>query len=61
MPAVHYYSFDSLVVIKLTIFSLNWCRKNEDKKSNRFETLDSLIFDCKIKNRLKLFRNYLYR
>ena len=26
MPAVHYYSFDSLVVIKLTIFSLNWCR-----------------------------------
>ena len=51
MPTDHYYSFDRL----------NWGRENEDNKSYRFETLNSSIFDCKIKNRLKLFRNYLYR
>ena len=56
MPTDHYYSFDSLVVIKLTNFSLNCCGKNEDNKSNRSETLDSLIFHCKINTRLKLFQ-----
>ena len=56
MPTDHYYSFDSLVVIKLTNFSLNCCRKNEDNKSSRSETLDSLIFHCKINTRLKLFQ-----
>ena len=56
MPTDHYYSFDSLVVIKLTNFTLNCCRKNEDNKSNRSETLDSLIFHCKINTRLKLFQ-----
>ena len=56
MPTDHYYSFDCLVVIKLTNVSLNCCWKNEDNKWNRSETLDSLIFDCKINTRLKLFQ-----
>ena len=56
MSTDHYYSFDCLVVIKLTNVSLNCCRKNEDNKSNRPETLDSLIFHCKINPRLKLFQ-----
>ena len=51
MSTDHYYSFDCLVVIKLTNVSLNCCRKNEDDKSNRPETLDSLIFHCKINTR----------
>ena len=56
MSTDHYYSFDCLVVGKLTNVSLNCCRKNEDNKSNRSETLDSLIFHCKINTRLKLFQ-----